>query len=195
MQCAPVDAGAPVADHDVAPAGKRLAHQEQGADPTALVLIILPGWPAARDRPGRVDLAGQLAAGLVQADLRVARVIGPGVNLKHVLHAPAELTSCSGGMHQRWVSHGLRRFASRPAAPSRTTPTRPPPAPPADRPAAATSSACGPGAARCMPARPGGPPAPRPDGGGTGARAPCGTPQRPAPPRRTACGSGPRWRG
>jgi len=87
----PVDAGAPVADHDVAPAGQRLAHQEQVADPAALVLIILPGRPARRDRLGRVDLAGQLAAGLVQADLRVARVIGPGVNLKYVLHAPAEL--------------------------------------------------------------------------------------------------------
>src|SRR5260370_28887050 len=91
MQCAQAGAGAPVADHDVAPASKRLAHQEQVAAPTALVLIILPGWPAWRDRLGRVDLAGQLAAGLVQADLRAARVIGPGAGLKHVLHAPAEL--------------------------------------------------------------------------------------------------------
>src|SRR6266702_2131814 len=81
----PVDAGAPLADHDVAPATKRLAHQEQVAHAAALVLIILSGWPARRDRLGRVDLAEQLAAGLVQADLRAARVIGPGVDLKHVL--------------------------------------------------------------------------------------------------------------
>jgi single stranded DNA-binding protein len=39
----PVDAGAPVADHDVAPASERLADQEQVAHPAALELIILPG--------------------------------------------------------------------------------------------------------------------------------------------------------
>jgi hypothetical protein len=50
----------------------------------------------------------------------------------------------------------LRRFASRPGGPSRTTPTPRCPARPADRPAAATSSACGPPVGRCTPARPGG---------------------------------------
>jgi hypothetical protein len=71
----PVDAGAPVADHDVAPAGKRLADQEQVAHPAALVLIILPGWPSWPYRAGRADLDKQLAAGLVQADLRAARIV------------------------------------------------------------------------------------------------------------------------
>src|SRR5215212_5130284 len=69
-------------------------------------------------------------------------------------------------MHQRWLSHGLSRFASRPAAPSHTTPTRPPPGPPAARPAAATSSACALAAGRCTPARPAVPPARRPAGVG-----------------------------
>jgi hypothetical protein len=64
----PVDAGASVADHDVTPASQRLTDQEQVADPTALVLIVLPGWPARRQRAGRGDLGEQLAAGLVQAD-------------------------------------------------------------------------------------------------------------------------------
>src|SRR5215211_6387545 len=87
----PVDPGAPRADHHVAPASQRLAHQEQVADPAALVLVVLPGRLARRDRAGRVDLGKQLAAGLVQADLRAARVVRSGVDLKHVLHAPAEL--------------------------------------------------------------------------------------------------------
>jgi len=91
MGVRPVDPGAPAADHDVAPASKRLADQEQVAHPTTLVLVVLACRPPRRDRAGRVDLAEQLAAGLVQADLRAARIIGPGVDLKHVLHAPHEL--------------------------------------------------------------------------------------------------------
>jgi hypothetical protein len=47
----PVDAGAPVADHDVAPASKRLADQEEVAHPAALVLMILPRW-AVQALPG-----------------------------------------------------------------------------------------------------------------------------------------------
>src|SRR4029450_3637089 len=87
----PVDAGAPSADHDVAPASQRLADQEQVAHAPTLVLVVLARRPPRRDRAGRVDLAEQLAAGLVQAGLRAARVIGPGVDPKHVLHAPDEL--------------------------------------------------------------------------------------------------------
>jgi hypothetical protein len=91
MGVRPVDAGAPAADHDLAPASQRLGHQEQVAHPTALVLIILAGWPARRHRAGRVDLAEQLATSLVQADLGAAWIIGAGVDRQHVLHAPAEL--------------------------------------------------------------------------------------------------------
>src|SRR5215211_4034654 len=92
----PVDAGAPVATGDVAPASKRLGHQEQVAHPAALVLVVLAGWPARRHRAGRGDLGKQLAAGLVQADLGAARIIGPGVDAKHVLHPPAELAVLLG---------------------------------------------------------------------------------------------------
>src|SRR6266511_4258441 len=91
MGVRPVDAGAPSADHDVAPASKRLADQEQVAHAPALVLVVLARRPPRRDQVGRVDLAEQLAAGLVQADLRAARIIGPGVDLQHVLHPPDEL--------------------------------------------------------------------------------------------------------
>src|SRR5512132_1138828 len=91
MGVCPIDPGAPSADHDLAPASQRLGHQEQVARPTALVLIVLAGWPARRQRAGWGDLAEQLAAGLVQADLGATRIIGPGGNLQHVLHPPAEL--------------------------------------------------------------------------------------------------------
>jgi hypothetical protein len=74
----PVDPGAPVADHDLAPASQRLTDQEQIAHPAALVLIVFPGWPARRQRAGRIDLGEQLAAGLVQADLGAQRVIRSG---------------------------------------------------------------------------------------------------------------------
>ena len=52
----PVDAGAPLADHDVAPASKRLAHQEQVAHAAALVLVVFPGRLARRDRSRRRHL-------------------------------------------------------------------------------------------------------------------------------------------
>ena len=92
----PVDPGSPSADHDVAPASQRLGHQEQVAYPTALVLIVLSGWPARGQRAARVDLAEQLAAGLVQADLRAPRIIGAGGDLQHVLHPPGALAVVLG---------------------------------------------------------------------------------------------------
>jgi hypothetical protein len=55
----PVDPGPPVADHDVAPAGQRLGDQQQVAGPTALVLVVLPGWPA---RPGATGRGGVISA-------------------------------------------------------------------------------------------------------------------------------------
>ena len=91
MGVRPIDPGAPSADHDVAPASERLGDQEQVAHTPTLVLVVPAGWPARRHRARRVDLAEQLAAGLVQADLRAARIIRSGVDLQHVLHAPHEL--------------------------------------------------------------------------------------------------------
>src|SRR4029450_12547376 len=92
----PVDAGAPVADRHLPPAGKRLTDQEQVAHPLPHILVVLPRRAPRRDRPGRADLAEELAAGLVQADLRTQRVVGAGVDLKHVLHPPAELAVLLG---------------------------------------------------------------------------------------------------
>jgi hypothetical protein len=41
-------------------------------------------------KAGRTDLGEGLAAGLVQADLRAARIIGADGDAKHVLHSPDE---------------------------------------------------------------------------------------------------------
>jgi hypothetical protein len=96
MQCAQSMRVRRPADHDLAPASQRLGHQEQVAHPAALVLVIVSGWPARSHWAGRVDLAEQLPAGLVQADLWAARVRGPGVDRQHVLHPPAELAVLLG---------------------------------------------------------------------------------------------------
>src|SRR5829696_9432284 len=91
MGVRPVDASASAADHDLAPASKRLADQEQVAHAPTLVLVVLACRPPRRDRAGRADLGESLAAGLIEADLGAARVIWAGVDRQHVLHAPAEL--------------------------------------------------------------------------------------------------------
>jgi hypothetical protein len=70
MGVGPIDPGAPVTDRHLPPASQRLGHQEQVAHPVPHVLVVLPGRPPGRDRAGRADIGEQLAAGLVQADLR-----------------------------------------------------------------------------------------------------------------------------
>ena len=70
---------------------QRLTHLEGVTHPPPLVLVVLPCRPPRRNRPRRGDFRQQLPAGLVQADLRVARVIRPGADRQHVLHAPDKL--------------------------------------------------------------------------------------------------------
>src|SRR6266545_7945820 len=96
MGVRPVDAGAPAADRHLPPASQRLGHQEQVAHAPTLVLVVLACRPPRRNWAGRVDLAEQLAAGLVQADLWAARIIRAGGDPKHVLHPPAELAVLLG---------------------------------------------------------------------------------------------------
>src|SRR5512132_2922520 len=86
----PVDPGPPLAHRHMPPATQRLAHQEHVAHPLPHVLVILACWPAGRGWQRRSHLGQQLPAGLVQTHLRAAWVIGPGVDLQHVLHPPAE---------------------------------------------------------------------------------------------------------
>src|SRR6266508_5471049 len=67
------------------------SHTGRRCTPLPLVLVVLARRPLRHHRAGRGDLRQQLPAGLVQAHLRAARVIRPGVDRQHVLHAPAEL--------------------------------------------------------------------------------------------------------
>jgi hypothetical protein len=92
----PVNAGAPVADRDLAPASQRLADQEQVAHTPTLVLVVLPGRLPRREQHRRGDLPQQLPAGLIEADLGAARIIGAGGDPQHVLHPPAELAVLLG---------------------------------------------------------------------------------------------------
>src|ERR671911_2311061 len=102
MGVRPVDAGAPLATGDMSPAAQRLAHQEHVAHAFPQVLVVLACRPPRDDRHGRGDLGQQLAAGLIQAHLRAVGVIGPGIDLQHVLHPPAEL-----GVLLRWDAPAL----------------------------------------------------------------------------------------
>jgi hypothetical protein len=96
MGMRPVDPGAPVADRHLSPASQRLGHQEQVAHPVPHILIVLARRPPGRRRQGWGDLSQQLSAGLVQADLGAARVIGAGGDPTHVLHPPDELAVLLG---------------------------------------------------------------------------------------------------
>src|SRR5918995_1080152 len=102
MGVRPVDAGAPLATGDMSPAAQRLAHQEHVAHAFPQVLVVLACRPPRDDRHGRGDLGQQLAAGLIQAHLRAVEVIGPGIDLQHILHPPAEL-----GVLLRWDAPAL----------------------------------------------------------------------------------------
>src|SRR5688572_17462697 len=93
----PVEAGAAVADHDLAPPSERLADQEQVDDALAHVLVVFFGRAPGGHRQRRRHFGEQLAAGLVQADLREPRVVRAGVDVEHVLHVPDEVGVGLGG--------------------------------------------------------------------------------------------------
>ena len=147
-----------VADAHLAPAAQRLGDQEQVGHAVARVLVVVARRLPRRGGQRRARLAEQLLAGLVQADQRARRVVGPVVDVEHVLHVPDELGVGFGGMHHCSFSHGLSSFFSRSAAPSRARRPPPPPAAPVRRPAAAASSARARPAGRSRRGRPGAPP-------------------------------------
>jgi len=87
----PVDLRAVLGYVHPAPARKRLHKHEHVGYPTPLVLVVFSLGPPRRHRQGRPDVPEQLLGSLVHAHLRMQRVVGAGVDLEHVLHAPDEL--------------------------------------------------------------------------------------------------------
>src|SRR5215218_1871497 len=86
----PVELRPPLGDADVPPADQGLANDEEVGRPLTLVLIVVTGGPPRGEGEGLPHLAHELLALLVQAHLRETLVVGAGVDLQDVLHAPDE---------------------------------------------------------------------------------------------------------
>src|SRR5215210_6821328 len=87
----PVDLRPPLGDAYVAPAGQRLADDEEVSRPVALVLVVVAGGSSRGGGKRFPHLAYELFALLVQAHLRETLVVGACVDRENVLHAPDEL--------------------------------------------------------------------------------------------------------
>jgi hypothetical protein len=86
----PVDLGALLGNADVTPAKQRLANDEEVGRPVALLLVVITGGVPRADGEWLPYLSHQLLALFVQANLRETLLVGAGVDLKDVLHAPDE---------------------------------------------------------------------------------------------------------
>ena len=98
----PVAPGPPRGDVDPAPTGQRLTAEKEIDDALAFVLVVDAGWPPWRRWLPSPRVTQQLLGGFVEADQWTARVVGAGVDLEDVFHAPDE------------VPTGLRRDAPLP---------------------------------------------------------------------------------
>src|SRR5919199_3180735 len=86
----PVELGPPLSDADGAPACQRFGDDEEVSRPLTLVLVVLTDGPSRADGEWLPHLCHQLLALLIEANLREALVVGAGVDLQDVLHAPDE---------------------------------------------------------------------------------------------------------
>src|SRR5215207_8817693 len=86
----PVDLRSSLGDADVAPAGQRFGDDEEVGRPLTLILVVLTGSSSRAGVEWLPHLCYKLLALLVQANLRETLVVGAGVDLKDVLHAPTE---------------------------------------------------------------------------------------------------------
>src|SRR5215210_7136259 len=86
----PIDLRSPLGDADVAPAGQRFANDEKVGRPLTLVLVVLTGtssWGGGQWLP---HLRYKLLALLIEAYLRKTLLVGAGIDLQTILHAPDE---------------------------------------------------------------------------------------------------------
>jgi hypothetical protein len=105
----PIQAGPPLGDRDGSPAAQGLAAEEEVGRPAALVLVIHPLPVAGACRARRSRVGQELLADLVHADLWALGVVGSGVDLQHVLHAPDELAAGLGWDAPPLGQPGLQR--------------------------------------------------------------------------------------
>ena len=86
----PIEARAPLTHGDLAPAAERLRDQEQVHDARSQVFGIVTSHAAGCKRQSGARLGQYLAAGLIETDLGTPRIVGPGVNVEHLLQLPDE---------------------------------------------------------------------------------------------------------
>jgi len=85
-----VDGGALVRHRHMPPPPQRFGEHEQVGDAVAHVLVVLPCRQPRCWGQRRADLADELLARFIEADLREARVVGPLVDGEDILHLTDE---------------------------------------------------------------------------------------------------------
>jgi len=87
----PVDPGPALGDLEVAPAPERLAANKQVRGASPAILVVLPRGMARGHRQRLARVGQQLPAHLVHTDDGKPGIVGPAVDVQHVLHVPDEL--------------------------------------------------------------------------------------------------------
>src|SRR4051794_21316995 len=86
-----VHGGPPIGDTDGTPAQERFGDHEEVGRAVAGVLVVVPLGLARLGRDRLDHLADELLARLVEADQRPLLVVGPVVDVEHILHVADEL--------------------------------------------------------------------------------------------------------
>ena len=81
-----IHGGVAIGHFDMTPAFERREHHEQIGGPIALVFVIETGRAPGFHRDRRACLGNELLRGLVQANQRAIRIVGPRVDSQHVFH-------------------------------------------------------------------------------------------------------------
>jgi hypothetical protein len=93
----------------MAPALERFAEQKEVEHPAADVFIVLTSDLARLHRQRFMHLAEHLFADLVHADHWTTGIIGPSVDLEHILHMPDKVTTLLGRDHPLTLPMRLER--------------------------------------------------------------------------------------
>src|SRR5579872_7172450 len=99
-----------VGDNHFAPPTNWFIEHEQSTDPIPLIFVIETRWPTTSHRHRDAFFTYQLKAGLVQADLWPTRIVGPHVDVEHVLHMKTNSPLGAAGRQYCCFSQGLSWF-------------------------------------------------------------------------------------